>query len=252
MTIVSRDSSFEAPDSLPAGVTTIHVENQGAVLRHVAIVRLDSGHTTEDFQAALARQGPWPSWITFLGGPQVPVASAPTTVTISLAPGRYLITSIVRAPDSASHTMVSQIARGMMRPLTVTGHGQPAPLPRGDVTITLIDYQFYFSQALDAGRHVIRVRNAGPQPHEIVLVQVMPGKSLTDLATWAAERNGPPPAHLIGGVTPMSRLAEALIPVDLEPGEYGLICFVPDAQDGHPHFAHGMMRQFTVAAPALH
>ena len=33
---------------------------------------------------------------------------------------------------------------------------------------------------------------------------------------------------------------------DLAPGDYGLICFVPDAKDGKPHLMHGMMKQITV------
>ena len=34
--------------------------------------------------------------------------------------------------------------------------------------------------------------------------------------------------------------------VELTPGEYGLICFVPDAKDGKLHLMHGMMEQFKV------
>ena len=34
--------------------------------------------------------------------------------------------------------------------------------------------------------------------------------------------------------------------VDLAPGNYGLICFIPDAKDGKPHFMHGMATQFSV------
>jgi hypothetical protein len=33
---------------------------------------------------------------------------------------------------------------------------------------------------------------------------------------------------------------------DLTPGEYLLICFLPDAKDGKPHFVHGMMQQIKV------
>jgi hypothetical protein len=36
------------------------------------------------------------------------------------------------------------------------------------------------------------------------------------------------------------------VPVDLEPGQYGLICFIPDAKDGKPHSAHGMTETLTV------
>ena len=33
---------------------------------------------------------------------------------------------------------------------------------------------------------------------------------------------------------------------DFAPGKYGLICFLPDAKDGKPHLAHGMVREITV------
>ena len=33
---------------------------------------------------------------------------------------------------------------------------------------------------------------------------------------------------------------------EFEPGRYGLICFVPDAETGRPHFLHGMTTEFTV------
>jgi len=57
---------------------------------------------------------------------------------------------------------------------------------------------------------------------------------------------GPPPGQPIGGVAPLGRGQSNDLVVDLAPGEYGLFCFVPDAKDGKPHVAHGMLRQITV------
>jgi uncharacterized cupredoxin-like copper-binding protein len=34
---------------------------------------------------------------------------------------------------------------------------------------------------------------------------------------------------------------------DFTPGRYVLICFVPDARDGKPHFVHGMAQELTVS-----
>jgi hypothetical protein len=33
---------------------------------------------------------------------------------------------------------------------------------------------------------------------------------------------------------------------DFVPGKYALICFLPDAKDGKPHFMHGMVQEVTV------
>ena len=37
------------------------------------------------------------------------------------------------------------------------------------------------------------------------------------------------------------------VAVNLLPGKYLLICFLPDATDGKPHAAHGMVQPFDVA-----
>jgi len=36
------------------------------------------------------------------------------------------------------------------------------------------------------------------------------------------------------------------IPTTFTAGDYALLCFVPDAKDGKPHLAHGMVKQFSV------
>jgi plastocyanin len=249
VTIVARDYAFDAPDTVPAGVTTIHFTNHGSDVHHVALVRLDSGRTTLDFTTALAADGPLPTWATYLGGPNPSAPGTEATATLMLAPGHYLVTCLVHSPDSASRTMVSHVVKGMVRPLIVTGPSRPAPLPQADVTLTLVDYGFDLSHPLSAGKHVIRVRNTAAQPHELALVRLAngaPGKSMSDLLAWVHTQIGPLPATPVGGVTPLSRGAEANIAVNLEAGEYGLLCWVPDAGDGQPHVTHGMTREITV------
>jgi hypothetical protein len=34
--------------------------------------------------------------------------------------------------------------------------------------------------------------------------------------------------------------------ITLAPGKYLLICYVPDAHDGKPHVAHGMVQEITI------
>jgi hypothetical protein len=42
--------------------------------------------------------------------------------------------------------------------------------------------------------------------------------------------------------------AHSFIEVDLPEGEYGLLCFIPDAKDGKPHFEHGMAKTTRVSS----
>jgi hypothetical protein len=142
-------------------------------------------------------------------------------------------------------------AKGMARPFEVTAASNASaaaqPEPQPDVTVKLLDYDFQFSQPLKPGRHTIMVENAGPQPHELVLLKLAPGKKVEDFAGWAEHgMKGPPPAEPIGGVTILDRGGRGSFTADLAAGEYGLICFVPDGKDGKPHLVHGMMKNFKV------
>jgi hypothetical protein len=57
---------------------------------------------------------------------------------------------------------------------------------------------------------------------------------------------GPPPGMPLGGVSPIAKGRSNTFTLDLTPGTYGMICFVPDAKDGKPHSVHGMTTQFEV------
>src|SRR3989441_13368192 len=73
ITITATDYTFGMPDTIPAGLTTFRLVNQGKELHHASLVRLGEGKTAADFQAGLAaamkRHAPPPSWMTFPGGP---------------------------------------------------------------------------------------------------------------------------------------------------------------------------------------
>src|SRR5207249_11006022 len=73
VTITATDYAFGMPDTIPAGLTTFRLVNQGKELHHASLVRLRDGKTVADFQAGLAAamqsHAPPPSWITLAGGP---------------------------------------------------------------------------------------------------------------------------------------------------------------------------------------
>jgi hypothetical protein len=97
-----------------------------------------------------------------------------------------------------------------------------------------------------AGKRTIRVHNVGTQPHEIELVQLAPGASLGDFMKWMEKMEGPPPGKALGGVAGIDPGMSQYFSQNFTPGEYALICFLPDAKDGKPHFAHGMVQQISV------
>ena len=51
----------------------------------------------------------------------------------------------------------------------------------------------------------------------------------------------------LGGVAGLSTGLTAYYTVDLKPGDYAIICFLPDATDGKPHYTHGMITTVKVS-----
>jgi hypothetical protein len=245
VTVTATDYAFSAPDTVPAGLMEIRLLNRGTEMHHVWLIRLDAGKTMADLFGAMKPDGPLPSWAREVGGPNTPGPGGESTAILRMVAGRYAMICVIPSADGKAHVM-----KGMAKEMTVTpatSNTSSANL-RVSATMTLLDYGFKFSQPLQAGRQTIRVTNAAAQAHEVVIVRLQAGKTPADVLAWMEKMEGPPPGAPIGGTTPMARGEENLITLDLTPGEYGLICFAPDAKDLKPHFLHGMISQFTVVA----
>ena len=243
VTFTAKEFSFDGPDSIPAGLTMFHLTDAGQQLHHLQIVKLDQGKTFADLQAALKAGGPPPAWMLPYGGVNPPAPGATTTAMQVMEPGNYAVVCFVEGPDHIPH-----IAKGMLKPLTVTATPNANMTePAGDVTLTLNDYTFTLSKPLVAGKQLIKVENGAAQPHEVVLVQLAPGKTMEDVAKWVADMKGQPPGKPIGGIPGFPKGKNAFFEATLEPGDYGMVCFLPDAKDGKPHVQHGMMKQFKVS-----
>lgn len=246
--VTARDFAFDLKDTVAAGLTTIRLTNQGPEMHHVVLLKLEGGKTMSDLFAVMAKHdGPLPEWVTEVGGPNAPVPGGVSEVTLDLPAGRYAMVCVIPSADGKPHVM-----KGMAKELfVVAAKGRAvAAKPKVDVTMTLDDYSFELSKPLVAGKQVIRVVNAAKQAHEVFIAQLAPGKTPADLLAWIEKQDGPPPAKPMGGTTGMMQHGWNDVHIELEAGNYALICFYPDAKDGKPHFVHGMIRQITVAPSA--
>jgi len=244
LVVHTADYAFTAPDTVPAGLTRIVSINSGPSLHHVTMVRLDSGYTLDSLLGALAHPGPLPSWAHFEGGPNFPIPGDTGAATMLLEAGNYAMICVI--PDSLG---APHFTHGMAHALVVTPN--PAPVaaePDADLEVRLSDYAFTLSSDVTAGDHTIRVLNDGPQEHEMVVVQLDSGKTVQDVSTWVTTgMKGPPPGRPIGGIAPMSPGGRNVVTLHFAPGDYGFLCFVPDAHDGKAHSDHGMMKQIHVS-----
>lgn len=240
----TRDFAFQSPDTISSGLTTFRLINDGPDFHHIQLVRLDDGHTLQDALDHMAAGGPPPAWVVDVGGPNTPgMPGEETQATLDLKPGNYAMLCVIPARDGQPHIM-----KGMMKPLTVVpAVGAQASAPVADINMVLDDYSFQSTPAITAGRRTIRVENRAKQSHEVLIARLEPGKTPQDLLRFIEKPEGMPPGKIVGGTTGMATGEVNHVVIDFEPGEYALLCFVPDAGDGKPHFVHGMVQQIRVS-----
>ena len=191
---------------------------------------------------------PPPAWIVVAGGPNAPNPTGESNAIINMQPGNYVLRCFVDIPNRVPH-----FTKGMIRPLKVTAAtGAASSEPTADVTIALADYAFTVKCPLTVGKHTFKVVNSGPQPHEVEIFRLAPGKTMKDFNEFVAKAtegkaDGPPPVDALGGVAGEVPGMSQYFTADLTAGNYVLICFVPDGKDGKPHVEHGMIKEFKVS-----
>ena len=239
--VVASEFRFEMPDTLPAGPTLFHLTDVGKQLHHMTLVKLEHGKTLADFTAL--PPGPFPAWAVLMGGPNTPTPQhGYVEDVVDLSPGNYAVICLIPDSDGKPHLM-----KGMVKALTVTSAAEKRAMPTSDLTLTLRNYSFAFSAAPTAGHHVVQVINDGDQPHEAVMFRLQPGKKGEDIANWVMTgMQGPPPGAPVAGISPEAPGKDNMLLLDLSAGNYALLCFMPDAKDGKPHVAHGMIYNFKV------
>ena len=228
--IVAGDFYFRAPDTIPAGLTTLRLRVlQGG---HIAVLlRLDSGYTASDLLRARREGHNRPAWVHFIGGPGFPPPGATANTTLVLAPGQYLLMC-----DVADEHGVRHFEKGMFRPLVVravAGAGVVA-LPHADVVVSERDYAFAFSAPLRAGQRVLRVVNEGAVMHEFRLVHVLPGHTGEESLRWKPQDNTPRPDEDVTAIVGLLPGGEVETTVSLVSGEYVALCV--------SQISHGMIQ----------
>jgi len=242
----ATDYKFDAPDSIPAGTTSLRLENAGKEVHHLWLVQLKDGRTYDQFMRAMdSWSSPsMPGWVTDAGGPNDVSPGLTASAIVTLEPGRYVLVCYVPAVDGRLHVM-----HGMVKQLTVTTGRADATEPAADIALRTTDYAYEFSKPVTAGTHTMRIENVAEQSHEVVIARLLSGKTAAQALTWLnAGQHGPAPVTAIGGASGLSKGRHQTITVNFDPGRYVLLCFIPDKNDGKPHTAHGMLKEFTVGA----
>lgn len=237
--------AIDGPHSLARGAVRFAVTNDGKTERGAELVAVSGDHGLEETFAALlkAREGaPTPGWVRWAGGIGVIHPSQSGSFTADLTPGRYYVV------DRSFEGKPARLAKlGAKAQIEVTQQGKPAPLPAAAPSITATEYSFR-ARGLTAGEHIVRLVNAGVEPHNFVLSPIREGKTLADVKKYVEDDSGPPPVDFshetISGI--LAGGTRENIPLNLAPGRYALLCFASDRAGGPPHVAKGMLSEVMV------
>ena len=119
---------------------------------------------------------------------------------------------------------------------------QPLPFepPEGAsrIEVAIEEYAFGLGETeVDGPTVVLEGRNGGAEDHELLVLRFADGVTTADLLRQTGP-GLPRGISYVGQVTVPAGERSTLTLVDLEPGEYALVCLLPDA-DGTPHLALG-------------
>jgi hypothetical protein len=179
--------------------------------------------------------------MTWGGGVFAPPGVA-AEIVVTLTPGEWVL-----AGDPESGMMPISI--------TVTGDAAAAAEVPADASVSLDNFKFELPSDLSAGQQVWEVTNTGDQPHEMFVTKTPRRLTLEEVEVLltlpedALPPEGfPNPAEFqdIGGVAPISQDVTVYFELNLEPGAYVAVCFMPDKETGEPHAMKGMVVVFEV------
>jgi hypothetical protein len=246
VTIRAVDFSFMQPQTVPAGFVDLIFINNGTQPHQIQLARINNGNYNQ-FAAALKKNGPGAALglAALYGGANTIDPGQQQEVILNLPQGQYASICFVSGQDNVPHYM-----KGMLTHFSVTG--SPAgtqQAPTAIAHIVLKDFTFVLPATIPAGQATLQVTNQGPQAHEFDLLKLATGKSLQDAQTFLnnSHPGGPPPFTDAGGMGALAPGSSAWLKLNLQPGNYVAICFVPDVKTGKPHYMLGMMSPFTVA-----
>ncbi len=115
-------------------------------------------------------------------------------------------------------------------------------------TIELINWAYDVPETVRSG-DVLKVVNTGRQVHEIGMASLSDGATRGDVIahlTGEAPADAAAPFTDLSGVGLLSPRERQTLPIEMRPGRYVLVCYIPDPDDGGPHFMKGMITVITV------
>lgn len=241
--VVAGEYEFDlSATTVAAGRLPLTLRNEGVEPHQLMVARLHDDVTLDDYLAADAEgEEAASALVDEAGGVNAVDAGTSRTGYADLEPGDYIVLCFLPTPAGPSH-----LHEGMAAALTVVDApvvGAPASVNE----IDLVDFGFTLPESGLGQPGPYHVVNKGQSDHELALMRVDDDKGFADVVTFLQGGfRGEQPLAFVGGAGGVEPGADTYVDLDLEPGTYVAMCFLPDAATGKRHAELGMVTTFTV------
>lgn len=237
--LISADNAnITVPEQVSGGLTRVTLTSTADAPLTINLARLNDDVTLEQFMQAFQEDAIGAvSLVRLLGGIDV-VAGEDRTFSVNLDEGTHIA---IGFGETEGPPLVTPFQAG-------AAEGDLVP-PESVASVDMQDFAFVMPDRVPAGEQVWEVTNSGSQWHEYVIVRGEEGltqEQLMEMLMAEEEPEGPPPFEVVDYFGPISEGERAWVQVDLEPGNYFAICFLPDAASGTSHVDLGMIQEFAV------
>jgi hypothetical protein len=233
-TITLNAEAIDIPNGIPAGLVELTIDNADTQWHSAIIRQLNEGVSLEEFSAAFQKEprSTFPM-TSFIGGPDVPGEKT--------MPGYYTL-------QSGTYVVVDNwVEPWRFASFQVEGETVQAQPPKAEVMVQMKEYAFEMPKSLPSGRQLWQFTNQGEFLHNIGIIRLGEGQSMDDVIAWTTEQQGPEPFEYFTMWNILSPGATSWGEIELQPGEYLAVDFMPDfANEGRWNMEQGMVWAFTV------
>lgn len=248
------DISPDPSGGLRPGWTLLRFRNVGVEAHQVMFARIKDGVDMADLAAAGAGDSSGAGAIEFvdmIGGVSYIGPDQDTTAMVNLTEGTVMAMCYVPDAQGVAHALM-----GMTTALTVSAASEdapespPEPLTEGDAVVGTIELSEEGYQVPDdLRRGWYHVRNTDSALHELSLLRLSESVDDDELEALVGDlaTNEPPRVAIeaIGGLGAISSGFDGYLYLDLAPGDYLAVDFMPDPGDPRPHLLDGYYATFT-------